>query len=89
MRSTAASKTRSVRSSSLLMMVVLSHLTLVASDDFAQLGDVALHVVVGLGHQRAALGALEDFDEIDHLVLPCQGRDRGQDTSLVDRVTAS
>ena len=35
----------------------------------AELGDEALHVVVGLGGERPDLGALEDLDQIDHGVL--------------------
>src|SRR5665647_2762672 len=34
-----------------------------------ELGDVALHVVVGLGDQRPYFGAVEHFDQVDHVVL--------------------
>jgi hypothetical protein len=42
---------------------------IVARDDLAQLGDVTLHVVVGLRGERPYLGALEDLHQIDHGVL--------------------
>ena len=41
----------------------------VARDELAQLGDEALHVIVGLGGERPDLGALEDLYQIDHGVL--------------------
>ena len=44
-------------------------LHLVARDHLGELGDVALHVVVGLGGERADLGAIEDLDKVDHVVL--------------------
>ena len=50
----------------------------VARDQLGELGDVALHVVVGLGGERAGLGAVEDLEQVDHHA-----------TSLVARVTAS
>ena len=48
---------------------VLVPLDAVARDDLAQLGDVTLHVVVGLRGERPYLGALEDLHQIDHGVL--------------------
>ena len=41
----------------------------VARDDLAELGHVALHVIVGLGRQGPGLGALEDLYQVDHVVL--------------------
>ena len=69
MRSTAASNTRVGERVVGVDDGLFVPLHLVARDHLGELGDVALHVVVGLGGERADLGAIEDLDKVDHVVL--------------------
>ena len=59
-----------------------------ARDQLGQLGDEALHVVVGLGGERPDLGSLEHLYQVDHGVLLGVGFDGAWRLTATARVVA-